>query len=99
MTNICCTSTDIRDTNNTPFLRVIAPNAWHDIHVPLQSHVQCCPISEIIQYSQNGAYQSESQTTYGNEIGKSEEHTSELQSLMRISYAVFSLKQHKNLNK
>src|SRR3546814_10794128 len=32
---------------------------------------------------------------------RSEEHTSELQSLMRISYAVFCLKQkiHKNLNK
>src|SRR3546814_6447427 len=31
---------------------------------------------------------------------RSEEHTSELQSLMRISYAVFCLKkkQHKNLN-
>src|SRR3546814_2519619 len=27
---------------------------------------------------------------------RSEEHTSELQSLMRISYAVFCLKQHKN---
>src|SRR3546814_8725905 len=32
--------------------------------------------------------------------GRSEEHTSELQSLMRISYAVFCLKkQHKNNNK
>src|SRR3546814_2697075 len=28
---------------------------------------------------------------------RSEEHTSELQSLMRISYAVFCLKQHKSL--
>src|SRR3546814_2440498 len=28
--------------------------------------------------------------------GRSEEHTSELQSLMRISYAVFCLKQKKN---
>src|SRR3546814_8514732 len=28
-------------------------------------------------------------------IERSEEHTSELQSLMRISYAVFCLKQHK----
>src|SRR3546814_10019523 len=27
-------------------------------------------------------------------LGRSEEHTSELQSLMRISYAVFCLKQH-----
>src|SRR3546814_8694872 len=32
------------------------------------------------------------------EIGRSEEHTSELQSLMRISYAVFCLKK-KKMNK
>src|SRR3546814_5583781 len=31
--------------------------------------------------------------------GRSEEHTSELQSLMRISYAVFCLKKKKKLNK
>src|SRR3546814_6756950 len=30
---------------------------------------------------------------------RSEEHTSELQSLMRISYAVFCLKQHNKINK
>src|SRR3546814_8436424 len=30
--------------------------------------------------------------------GRSEEHTSELQSLMRISYAVFCLKKKKNSN-
>src|SRR3546814_6627824 len=30
----------------------------------------------------------------GDEAGRSEEHTSELQSLMRISYAVFCLKQN-----
>src|SRR3546814_10130248 len=30
--------------------------------------------------------------------GRSEEHTSELQSLMRISYAVFCLKKKKNYN-
>src|SRR3546814_5342564 len=32
-------------------------------------------------------------------IGRSEEHTSELQSLMRISYAVFCLKKKKHLTK
>src|SRR3546814_8552315 len=32
----------------------------------------------------------------GNPDGRSEEHTSELQSLMRISYAVFCLKKKKN---
>src|SRR3546814_8946536 len=31
-------------------------------------------------------------------LGRSEEHTSELQSLMRISYAVFCLKKKKNHN-
>src|SRR3546814_7154964 len=31
-------------------------------------------------------------------IGRSEEHTSELQSLMRISYAVFCLKNKKTIN-
>src|SRR3546814_8484354 len=33
------------------------------------------------------------------ELGRSEEHTSELQSLMRISYAVFCLQQKRKLNK
>src|SRR3546814_5613472 len=33
------------------------------------------------------------------EFGRSEEHTSELQSLMRISYAVFCLKKKTNENK
>src|SRR3546814_6752380 len=32
----------------------------------------------------------------GKTVGRSEEHTSELQSLMRISYAVFCLKKKKN---
>src|SRR3546814_4090290 len=32
---------------------------------------------------------------FGHELGRSEEHTSELQSLMRISYAVFCLKKKK----
>src|SRR3546814_1772756 len=33
-----------------------------------------------------------------NDVERSEEHTSELQSLMRISYAVFCLKKHKHQN-
>src|SRR3546814_6474695 len=35
--------------------------------------------------------------TCGGRLGRSEEHTSELQSLMRISYAVFCLKKTKHL--
>src|SRR3546814_4172873 len=40
------------------------------------------------------------QTSYGDipDVVRSEEHTSELQSLMRISYAVFCLKKNKPTN-
>src|SRR3546814_1045290 len=34
---------------------------------------------------------------YGEWLGRSEEHTSELQSLMRISYAVFCLKKKRHI--
>src|SRR3546814_2354059 len=36
---------------------------------------------------------------FNNSFERSEEHTSELQSLMRISYAVFCLKKKKHINK
>src|SRR3546814_2711588 len=36
-----------------------------------------------------------SSSSFGGGVGRSEEHTSELQSLMRISYAVFCLKKKK----
>src|SRR3546814_1951478 len=38
------------------------------------------------------------ETSTIHEAGRSEEHTSELQSLMRISYAVFCLKKKKEIN-
>src|SRR3546814_3383705 len=40
-----------------------------------------------------------SQWLSGSKSGRSEEHTSELQSLMRISYAVFCLKKKKRIQK
>src|SRR3546814_9665365 len=40
----------------------------------------------------------DAQPLHGGDLSRSEEHTSELQSLMRISYAVFCLKQQKNNN-
>src|SRR3546814_3635671 len=39
------------------------------------------------------------ETIHGQRLQKSEEHTSELQSLMRISYAVFCLKKKNKKNK
>src|SRR3546814_1315735 len=38
-------------------------------------------------------------TFWGGTVTRSEEHTSELQSLMRISYAVFCLKKKKKINR
>src|SRR3546814_1512870 len=51
----------------------------------------------VIAHDRRGHGRS-TQTDHGNEM-RSEEHTSELQSLMRISYAVFCLKKKKNKNK
>src|SRR3546814_2030727 len=46
-------------------------------------------------YAQRGNFQTVESVTAGF-LERSEEHTSELQSLMRISYAVFCLKNKKN---
>src|SRR3546814_3388934 len=52
-------------------------------YVWAQQRAVAVPIGESIQWGDSGVY------------GRSEEHTSELQSLMRISYAVFCLKKKK----
>src|SRR3546814_1374456 len=46
-------------------------------------------------YSSGLNYADASQVSLGDRAPRSEEHTSELQSLMRISYAVFCLKKKK----
>src|SRR3546814_1278977 len=45
--------------------------------------------------AETGDHQRRQNLVRGNAAGRSEEHTSELQSLMRISYAVFCLKKKK----
>src|SRR3546814_2040018 len=60
-----------------------------------------CPMARRNQ-AQNGVHQDGFSTTGPSDDTKnlrSEEHTSELQSLMRISYAVFCLKKKKTTNK
>src|SRR3546814_9174046 len=52
-------------------------------------------ISIVIQRQHVGE---EARAIFGEDIIRSEEHTSELQSLMRISYDVFCLKKKKNKN-
>src|SRR3546814_8127736 len=64
-----------------------------------------CRIAQFIIISHSTSENDMSLTPFGNHVKyaikhlRSEEHTSELQSLMRISYAVFCLKQKNITNK
>src|SRR3546814_9091753 len=71
-----------------------------DVHEPWQA----APVAEVADILQLPAFLARqtdlvvalAQTQRVVNIKRSEEHTSELQSLMRISYAVFCLKKKKN---
>src|SRR3546814_6943561 len=52
-------------------------------------------LSQWVWYHQISATAQWRCSQFGRRVGRSEEHTSELQSLMRISYAVFCLKKKK----
>src|SRR3546814_3614215 len=67
------------------------PNA-HTITPRLQ---QCCKASRHKAFAKRGNHAAGDE----NEPRRSEEHTSELQSLMRISYAVFCLTKQKTHNR
>src|SRR3546814_3320743 len=58
------------------------PSCRWSTHMCVKAGVQCAALDPA-----NGVFPAQS--------GRSEEHTSELQSLMRISYAVFCLKKKK----
>src|SRR3546814_5840202 len=57
------------------------------------------PVARTLDKSQRKAFE-QTVVRYQDHLHfRSEEHTSELQSLMRISYAVFCLKKKKNINR
>src|SRR3546814_3123169 len=76
-------------------LHVAAQDAVFDQHVALRG------IAFVVDVQRTAAVGQRAVVDDGNALGgdRSEEHTSELQSLMRISYAVFCLKKKKNKNK
>src|SRR3546814_8037686 len=57
----------------------------------------CVPISRLAEAISRAETMIEASGLFAPILGRSEEHTSELQSLMRISYAVFCLKQKHNI--
>src|SRR3546814_5749514 len=66
------------------------PDALPDLDTGSGSQSQTSRIEETVNYEITKTVK-----THIHEAGRSEEHTSELQSLMRISYAVFCLKKKK----
>src|SRR3546814_8088761 len=69
-------------------VRIAKVNVDENRGTAMKYHVRSIPMLLLFKYGQVQATQ----------IGRSEEHTSELQSLMRISYAVFCLKKKKTQN-
>src|SRR3546814_8349873 len=66
---------------------------WHDFPVRGARHRHRCRHRQVLQAASGDRVSRLSEADR-----RSEEHTSELQSLMRISYAVFCLKKKKDIN-
>src|SRR3546814_8074846 len=77
----------------------------HGVSAALEFAVQVLKVPEIVVMGHgrcggcSAALTQELKNAAPGEGGRSEEHTSELQSLMRISYAVFCLKKKKTSQK
>src|SRR3546814_5800478 len=69
----------------------IGPELTIEVHVPLHASAVSKRRRSIEDFVSRGTKFSQC-AAVGSPVGRSEEHTSELQSLMRISYAVFCLK-------
>src|SRR3546814_9466496 len=87
-----------RSTNDSPILsgraRVIRCICHYaGVSGPMRSHSQ----NRINDPSESCMHMAEPNPVPQVRLGRSEEHTSELQSLMRISYAVFCLKKKKKI--
>src|SRR3546814_7818004 len=67
------------------------PARMIDAHVLLALHLQGCGLAGKV----DGVAAAARRLATDRAVARSEEHTSELQSLMRISYAVFCLKKKK----
>src|SRR3546814_1546580 len=61
-------------------------------HADQRSHYNAASVESVGQAPQRPLQRNAAENDHAHEQGRSEEHTSELQSLMRISYAVFCLK-------
>src|SRR3546814_1914353 len=82
-----------------PAMTALVDEIGRGLHRILPSIITVIIAPELAQrrqFTQNGDGQLEQAAHPDGIVPRSEEHTSELQSLMRISYAVFCLKKKKN---
>src|SRR3546814_7821963 len=94
------TRTDTRFPYTTLFRSVSV--VWRNVSIPRvnckRGHLTCETGYSAVAAARQAAqrpYSSSRCASTVNPVDRSEEHTSELQSLMRISYAVFCLKKNK----
>src|SRR3546814_7566850 len=64
-----------------------------------EAAIQQVEVVHAVEQRQHGGALAHGRSDVGHRLLRSEEHTSELQSLMRISYAVFCLKKKKHQQK
>src|SRR3546814_1787587 len=82
-------STESTDTTRPSLLVRSADDAYHRHYVPLKNDLDRVLLKALAEEPEQRYATAEALAD------RSEEHTSELQSLMRISYSVFCLKQQK----
>src|SRR3546814_4447408 len=71
----------------------------HRVRRHIHVHGVALRLQVLVSGGQRGCRHAHPQGRVDRDIERSEEHTSELQSLMRISYAVFCLKKKKKFTK
>src|SRR3546814_4272109 len=90
-------TTLVLSAGGRPHIRPCSSSAWRSCARPSPT-ARPCPGSPLFRQRQpyrRGGDSARPRRHSGNRSARSEEHTSELQSLMRTSYAVFCLKKKK----
>src|SRR3546814_5544534 len=87
-------SSDLTGLGAAQLLRV---DGHHHVIETESGHIGFAPLDEVETRIRERLGERYGRVSVERIVSRSEEHTSELQSLMRISYAVFCLKKKKNI--
>src|SRR3546814_3989527 len=93
--DVCSSDLGVITLEFPHLLRLIDDNQFDTVYHEHFSYLSLYTVSQIFKRAGLRVWDVERLPTHGGSL-RSEEHTSELQSLMRISYAVFCLKKKTN---